>query len=83
METDLSELRTFAIECNTFSAACAKRNGLLEAYKKEADQLIAHQELRNTVTQDELVSERRKKNILYPILGTVLGLIGGAYLIKK
>lgn len=83
METDLNELRAFAMECNEFSAACAKRNGLLEAYKKEVDQLLAHQELRNTTTQAELVSEKRKKNILYPILGTVLGIIGGAYLIKK
>lgn len=82
-EKDLNELQSFALKCNDFSEACARRNGLLESYKKEADQLIAHQELRNTQTNAELSAEKRKNHILYPILGTVLGVFLGGYLIKK
>lgn len=76
-------LLQFSQDCNDFSVACQRRNGLLEAYKAEADKLIEHQSMRNVQINDELSSIKRKNNILYPFLGIAAGFLGGYFLIHK
>ncbi len=82
-KTEYHELLNFAKECDKFSEACQNRNKLFEDYKREADKLIDHQTQKNVSLQDELSASKRKNYILYPILGTALGIFLGGYLIKK
>lgn len=64
-------------DCKDFSALCLKRNGLLEEYKKEADEVIAAQERKNLEYKEQIDADSRKRNILGPIAGLLLGIAGG------
>ena len=69
--------------CHDFSTACQRRNGLLEAYKVEADKLIDHQAQRNAQLDAEVSKHKRTNHYLYPLLGIAAGFLGGSLLLKK
>lgn len=81
--TTLEELSAFASECNAYAAQCADKVELYEKYRTTANSVIENQAARTVQLKDELASEKRKNNLLIPILGVAVGFLGGALLIKK
>lgn len=81
--TTLEELSAFASECNLYAAQCANKVELYEKYRTTANSVIENQAARTVQLKDELAAEKRKNNLLIPILGVAVGFLGGAFLIRK
>lgn len=79
----LEDLSAFASECNVYAAQCADKVELYEKYRTTANSVIENQAARTVQLKDQLASEKRKNNVLIPLLGIAVGFLGGAYLIRR
>lgn len=63
--------------CKDFSSQCLDKLNLHEDYRKQADLVIAEQELRNSEMLDELNFQKRQKTIIIPVISVLLGIAAG------
>lgn len=63
--------------CTNVYSQCQTRVNLLKDYKAEADRIIEDQEARVLAYRDEADAEKRKRNIIAPILGVLGGILAG------
>jgi hypothetical protein len=70
-------------DCHSFSEVCKKRVEMFEAYRAEADMIIAEQDKLVMHHQDELDNINRRNKYLFPGIALLLGIVTGAYLVNR